>query len=170
MLESAQSVLLSRYIADAALEAIPGAAAIVWSADDSVVVLRTNRTAATEEAAAGEEAMLDGFRKALAGLSSPWRLTRVETPPIPGDVHLAVRAGARVPLDPILEEWRTRHRLTERKARVLAHLVRGETNKEIAVALDCAENTVELHVTWLLKAAGTSSRAALIARFWSGEV
>lgn len=169
MHESTHSVLLSRYIADAALEAIPGAAAIVWSTDDSVVVLRTNRTAATEGAAAGEQALIDGFRKALAGQTTQWRLTRVETPPILGDVHLAVRAGVRVPLDPILEEWRTRFRLTERKARVLAHLVRGETNKEIAVALDCAENTVELHVTWLLKAAGTSSRAELIARFWSGE-
>jgi DNA-binding CsgD family transcriptional regulator len=57
--------------------------------------------------------------------------------------------------------------LTPRQAEVLRYLVKGNANKEIARSLDCAENTVELHVTQLLRKARVSSRAQLIARFWS---
>jgi DNA-binding NarL/FixJ family response regulator len=47
--------------------------------------------------------------------------------------------------------------------------VRGKSNKEIARSLACAENTVELHVTQLLRRASASSRAELIARYWSAS-
>jgi DNA-binding CsgD family transcriptional regulator len=57
--------------------------------------------------------------------------------------------------------------LTRRQAQVLAHLVRGLANKEIAHALDCAEVTVELHVTQILRKAGVASRAQLIASLLS---
>ncbi|APR81927.1 Transcriptional regulator, LuxR family protein [Minicystis rosea] len=57
--------------------------------------------------------------------------------------------------------------LTARQLRVLALLVRGDANKEIAQTLACAENTVELHVTQLLRKSGTPTRAKLIAKFWS---
>lgn len=57
--------------------------------------------------------------------------------------------------------------LTARQGDVLALLVRGQANKEIARALECAENTVELHVTQLLKRSGSPSRTHLIAAFWS---
>jgi DNA-binding CsgD family transcriptional regulator len=56
--------------------------------------------------------------------------------------------------------------LTPRQTDVLEVLVRGKANKEIAQALDCAENTVELHVTHLLRRAGVDSRTQLIARFF----
>ena len=57
--------------------------------------------------------------------------------------------------------------LTARQAEVLGLLARGRSNKEIASDLSCAENTVELHVTHLFKKSGATSRAQLIARFWS---
>jgi DNA-binding CsgD family transcriptional regulator len=66
-------------------------------------------------------------------------------------------------LDAATHAWE----LTRRQREVLQYLARGEANKEIAQALSCAENTVELHVTQILRKAGAPSRAKLIARFWS---
>lgn len=57
--------------------------------------------------------------------------------------------------------------LTPRQEDVLRLLARGDANKEIAQALACAENTVELHVTELFRKSGAPTRAKLIARFWS---
>ena len=57
--------------------------------------------------------------------------------------------------------------LTERQIRVLQRLVSGEANKEIAKHLSCAENTVEFHVTAMLKKAGVDNRTRLIAHFWT---
>jgi DNA-binding CsgD family transcriptional regulator len=53
--------------------------------------------------------------------------------------------------------------LTVRQAEVLAQLIRGRSNKEIAGELNCAESTVESHVTQLLRKAGVDSRSQLIA-------
>jgi DNA-binding CsgD family transcriptional regulator len=68
-------------------------------------------------------------------------------------------------IDRAVVEWK----LTPRQADVLSLIVEGRTNKEIAQALACADNTVELHVTRLLRKTGTSSRTQLIAVFWSEE-
>lgn len=54
--------------------------------------------------------------------------------------------------------------LTERQRAVLAVLLAGKSNKEIAVALRCAESTVEFHVTSLLRKNNVTSRAELIAK------
>jgi DNA-binding CsgD family transcriptional regulator len=75
-------------------------------------------------------------------------------------------------LDPDPVELRIAHaiaswKLTRRQADVLRHLVAGRANKEIAKALSTAENTIELHVTALLRKTGLTSRTQLIARFWS---
>lgn len=57
--------------------------------------------------------------------------------------------------------------LTERQLQVLALLVRGNSNKEIASQLTCAERTVEIHVTHLLRKSGAGSRAMITAKFWT---
>jgi len=57
--------------------------------------------------------------------------------------------------------------LTERQVRVLGHVVLGLSNKEIAALLQCAERTVEIHVTEILRRSATASRAMVTARFWS---
>ncbi len=58
-------------------------------------------------------------------------------------------------------------KLTDRQVRVLGHVVLGLSNKEIAGLLQCAERTVEIHVTELLRRSGAASRAMITARFWS---
>lgn len=57
--------------------------------------------------------------------------------------------------------------LTPRQTQVLAEVVVGLTNKEIAGELECEEGTVEVHVSKLLKKSGAGNRAGLIARLWS---
>lgn len=56
--------------------------------------------------------------------------------------------------------------LTQKQSRVIAELVIGKANKEIAVALGCAEVTVEYHLTAIRRKTGLDGRAALISRFW----
>jgi len=58
-------------------------------------------------------------------------------------------------------------KLTPRQTDVMRLVARGDTNKDIAATLGCAENTIELHVTALLRRAGCSSRTQLVARFWT---
>lgn len=74
-------------------------------------------------------------------------------------------AGERI--DRQLDVMSTRWKLTPRQREVLAMVVRGDANKEIARKLQCAQRTVELHVTTLLEKAGVESRSQLAARFWT---
>lgn len=59
--------------------------------------------------------------------------------------------------------------LTAREGEVLSRVAEGRTNAAIARDLSCAERTIELHVTHLLKKAHVSNRASLVARFWTGK-
>jgi len=61
----------------------------------------------------------------------------------------------------------TKWLLTPRQIEVLTLVVHGLSNKEIAQAQGRAENTIELHMTHLLRKAGVTSRTALISRFWA---
>lgn len=65
-----------------------------------------------------------------------------------------------------LERSRQRWRLTPRQCEVLALLVHGRTNGEIAEVLECRAGTVELHVGSLLAKCGAENRAMLTALFW----
>ncbi|HUJ62381.1 MAG TPA: helix-turn-helix transcriptional regulator [Kofleriaceae bacterium] len=82
-------------------------------------------------------------------------------------IAATVGAGAGDLGEPRLAHATRVWRLTPRQAEVLALVVAGLANKEIASRLACADNTVELHVTRLLRSASVSSRSQLIARFWS---
>jgi DNA-binding CsgD family transcriptional regulator len=68
-------------------------------------------------------------------------------------------------VDELTVEWD----LTRRQIEVLKFVARGRANKEIAQALECAENTVELLVTRLLTKARVSSRTQLVALFWGDD-
>jgi len=56
-----------------------------------------------------------------------------------------------------------RFALTRRQKEVARLLMRGASNKEIASELGCAERTVELHVTALMRKTGTANRTQLAA-------
>jgi DNA-binding NarL/FixJ family response regulator len=60
--------------------------------------------------------------------------------------------------------------LTARQRDVLALIACGDPNKSIATKLGCAERTIEVHVTAVLKKARASGRSELTARVWSGEL
>jgi DNA-binding CsgD family transcriptional regulator len=60
--------------------------------------------------------------------------------------------------------------LTPRQEQVLALLVEGASNKDVASALGNSVHTVELHVSELLRKSRCPSRGALIARAWNWPV
>jgi DNA-binding NarL/FixJ family response regulator len=57
--------------------------------------------------------------------------------------------------------------LTPKQGEVLGLLAHGLSNRAIAAALCCSQNTVELHVTALLRKSHCKGRAALVARYWT---
>ncbi|MBN8613883.1 MAG: helix-turn-helix transcriptional regulator [Deltaproteobacteria bacterium] len=59
-----------------------------------------------------------------------------------------------------------RFSLTPREADVLRQLSAGRTNRAIAVALECAERTVETHVRRILAKTDCASRSELVALIW----
>jgi DNA-binding NarL/FixJ family response regulator len=61
------------------------------------------------------------------------------------------------------EGSRDRHGLTPRELEVLGHLARGDSNRDIAVALTISEHTVARHVQNILGKLDVSSRAAAAA-------
>ncbi len=83
------------------------------------------------------------------------------------EVTVTIAAPDGDPTEHRLDRATVTWRLTPRQAEVLARVVAGLANKEIATQLGCAENTVELHVTRLLRKADVTSRTQLIAQFWS---
>jgi len=91
----------------------------------------------------------------------------VEGRGFPAHELLLFRDGAS--FDEAMARAAARWSLTPRQIEVLAELVRGDGNKSIAVKLGCAEVTIELHVTALLRKSKTERRSELIARFWSGD-
>jgi DNA-binding CsgD family transcriptional regulator len=98
-----------------------------------------------------------GFTQAEPEIRDP---TIAEPPPSSrGRIARAARDGR-------LSELAAKWQLTERQRAVLALLVEGLANKEIAARLDCSVGTIENHVTRLLKRAAVDCRAALTALFW----
>jgi len=63
---------------------------------------------------------------------------------------------------------RTSAKLTRAQASVFRHLIAGDSNKDIASALQSAPRTIEVHVADILAKLGVESRARLIATFWIG--
>jgi DNA-binding NarL/FixJ family response regulator len=73
----------------------------------------------------------------------------------------------RVETTPRLEAARRAWRLSPRQLRVLELLLTGASNKEIANALQCAEVTVENHLTSVYRRSGARSRTDLVCRVFA---
>jgi DNA-binding CsgD family transcriptional regulator len=57
--------------------------------------------------------------------------------------------------------------LTPRQSAVLELVAQGDSNRAVASRLGCSEKTVELHVSALLAKTRCTSRAQLVASFWT---
>jgi DNA-binding CsgD family transcriptional regulator len=68
----------------------------------------------------------------------------------------------------VARAFAARHRMTPRQTEVLAMLVSGASNVNIAQALGCAERTVESHVAAIFQRLGCMSRTEVVARVMSG--
>jgi DNA-binding CsgD family transcriptional regulator len=142
----------------AALDAL-SATAFVVGADATVSAF----DAAGEAALAQDDGSLR--RRLLQATQTPDGLRAMPLRDERGHVVL-MHDGARAfaaRLERVAAAWR----LTPRQVEVVALVARGYANKEIAAALGCALHTVEIHVTELLRRAGLSSRAALVAEIWA---
>ncbi|MDA0189763.1 MAG: response regulator transcription factor [Proteobacteria bacterium] len=92
------------------------------------------------------EALVDAIRRAADGES-------VISPQMTGKLVQGVRRPPPEARPPAEKE-----RLSPREREIMAFLARGESNKEIARALDLAESTVKIHVQGILRKLGLSSR------------
>jgi DNA-binding CsgD family transcriptional regulator len=84
-------------------------------------------------------------------------------------IHASVGSPDTDPMSQRLAQATVSWKLTPREVDVLELVATGKSNKEVAQALACADNTVERHVTRMLRKAKFTSRSELIAAFWSRE-
>jgi DNA-binding CsgD family transcriptional regulator len=171
-----ERLILERHVGDAlvnqaalaaALDAIPGEAFIVRGLGAVVRAANARGRQALDAGRVGVRARLvDAIRRGPGGRGAlVARLRAVGT----GVHHLVVLGPAEPGLGERLVLAGARWRFTPRQREVLAHLARGRSNRTIATELGCAERTVEVHVHALLDRCGATSRAELVARFWSLE-
>jgi DNA-binding NarL/FixJ family response regulator len=143
---------------DAALDALP-AAALVLGPHGSVEIANRAGAALLE---CDRKGVLESIRESERGGKSAgaYSIVRLAVT-CSSSCLLAVRKEA----DPIAARVRMAEKtwiLTPRQARVLELLTAGNSNKEIACKLACAETTVESHVTELFRRSGARSRAGLV--------
>jgi DNA-binding CsgD family transcriptional regulator len=143
---------------DAALEALP-AAAFVLGPHGSVEVANRAGAALLE---CDREGVLESIRESERGGNSAGAYSIV---PLAVTCSPSCLLAVRKETDPITARVRmaqTTWSLTLRQARVFELLVAGNSNKEIAGKLACAEITVESHITELFRRSGARSRAGLV--------
>jgi DNA-binding CsgD family transcriptional regulator len=103
-------------------------------------------------------------RETLAA-GSPLPLVEVAVVGHPGHHALVLAArhmGLQRQLDLATRLWE----LTPRQVLVLTHVADGLSNKEIAAKLECAEATVEQHLTTIYRKAGAQGRPLILALLW----
>lgn len=144
----------------AALEHVP-AAAFVLGHGGALLHANAAGRALLERDQAGTQERL---RATLRGEAAGVQIARVS--PDAG-LRLAILSAPADPA-PLVGAARLRWRLTPRQAQVLHLVAQGLSNRTVAASLQCAESTVELHVTALLEKSQCESRAHLVARLWGG--
>jgi DNA-binding CsgD family transcriptional regulator len=132
----------------------------------TVIFANRRGTAAFQLDPGGVRAMLAGAIRGRDDGDGQLVLPLVDQPD--GGLYLVFDRADSGGFEVRLEQLRWTWGLTERQADVLRWLVLGDGNKAIAQRLHCAEVTVELHVTALLRKASVDGRARLIAKFWRG--
>lgn len=72
--------------------------------------------------------------------------------------------------DARIEAARTRYHLTDREMNVLENLAKGLTNKEIAITLGIAEQTIKEHLKHIMEKTQVSTRTAVLAQLFQGQI
>ncbi len=149
---------------DAALEALPIAAFVLGPKLRIECANRLGLALVERDRAGVLEALRRSERAAESAkaTTSAFAITRLVAPGL-SRYLLAVQ---RQPDPVVVQVMRAQKAwaLTTRQARILELMANGDSNKEIAVALACAESTVETHVTELFRRSGARSRAGLVGR------
>ena len=129
--------------------------------------LAFDRSARWASAAAMREAIERASLEAFRELPSKSALAMLVMGDDLGRTCLVVVLRERSPtLESRVRATRRAWGTTPRECAVLAQLVSGSSNKEIALKLGIHEGSVERHVTALLRKANVASRCRLVARFW----
>ncbi len=143
----------------AALEAIPSPAFVLRSPSSVLHANSRGRSLLSAER--------DRVLNVLRTVSPPPRGSArfpIEAAP---DHHLVVlhdlERDAQARLGSVARRWG----LTPRQSAVLELVAQGDSNRAVASRLGCSEKTVELHVSALLAKTRCSSRAQLVASFWT---
>lgn len=147
---------------EVALEALPTAALVVGPGGGIAMANSLGLTLLER----GRKDVLDAIAESTRGGSDagPFSITPVTAPGWP-TYMLAIRKAPPELAERILlvqQRWG----LSVRQARVLELVANGESNKEIARALGCAEVTIENHLTELFRRSGARSRAGLVGRLF----
>jgi DNA-binding NarL/FixJ family response regulator len=97
--------------------------------------------------------LLDAISSVLAGKTFlPTSLMKSAPPPAPGDLTAALRSHSAL------------RQLSRRQSEVLVLLSEGRSNREIAEALQLAEQTVKVHVSNILRVLGARSRTEAVVK------
>jgi DNA-binding CsgD family transcriptional regulator len=80
------------------------------------------------------------------------------------EILVTVQAMGRRLQQPISKKAAEQFRLTAREITVLENLMKGSTNKEIALALGVTEQTVKEHIKHIMEKTRTSTRTAILVK------
>jgi DNA-binding CsgD family transcriptional regulator len=107
------------------------------------------------------------LRKALqlGGEQSGFQVVRVELGSA-APAYFVWRPAVPSPPAGIVDQRAREWRLTGRQHTALRLLAMGLSNKAVATEMKCAEKTVEVHVSAILKKAGASSRTSLLSKLF----
>ena len=147
---------------------IPGVAFVVRRRGVEVVVEHSNAEAHAA-LGYGSEYVLGAVASAVQGTSSSFAVA-----PLGDERFLVVRAPpGRLTADDRLRDLAranpNKWALTRRRREVTLAMVQGGSNRSIAEELGLRENTIELHVSAILRQTGADSRTQLVAWFWTEE-
>lgn len=145
------------------IEQIAGPAALVTPQGRILACNAPLRAELERDGSGTKEALVNSVK----GLHPFAKVTKISALGAP-DSRLVVFPQPSAP-EQRLERVCSRHALTPRQTEVLRMLVRGASNRVIAATLDCAERTVEIHVTAILSKLGVESRAAALARVYADD-
>ena len=143
------------------LEAI-GAAAFVASAAGHVMRANSAATALLERS---PRATRELVRDQIAACEDASFVARIDAPGVPECFLVVLRDSQ--DFEARIQQAAMVWKVTAREREVLRRVVRGDSNKEIALQLQCHEGSVERHVTSLLRKSRCDSRSRLVASFWA---